>query len=107
MSAHESGDRATVTGLFDSFLQSFNDRHPLTPDRLLKECIPTLGAYYLMAVLVIQPNTRAFRAMLTPVVAGLLGNALMHWDVFPGDPRTHHMNNLVMVRSRICFIVLS
>lgn len=99
MGASNSADSATITGLFDAFLQAFNDRHPLTPDRILKECIPTLGAYYLMAFLVIQPNTRAFRAMLTPVAAGLLGNAVMHWDVFPGDPRTLYMNNLVMVRS--------
>jgi len=69
-------------------------RYYLTSDRVWAECVPMLLAYYALVILgVILPNTRLLRAAFTPVVLGLFGNAILHWDVSGGDPDKYYMNN--------------
>jgi len=75
------------------------NRYPLTTERILKECLPALGAYYLMAVLVVMPDTRLLRGALTPFVWALLGNGILHWHMAGGDPtQPPYKTNLTVVR---------
>ncbi|KDQ56996.1 hypothetical protein JAAARDRAFT_194185 [Jaapia argillacea MUCL 33604] len=77
---------------FSSFLPSSTDRVPYTSTNFLRQVLPAFIGYYILAVLVLLPNTIFIRRSLLPVCLWLTIRGAVTVDLAVGHPLLNYMN---------------
>jgi hypothetical protein len=83
-----------VTGWISElwFMPRPHDRVPITPVLQLTGVLPVHLCYFLMALLVLLPNTQRYRLSLLPVGLVLAFRAGTKYDMAAGDPNQKFQN---------------